>query len=120
LSATSGDQAVISHLAGNAPSSNHRPRNGAGETKTKDYNMKRIVLASALIAATAVGAFAQQAPVPLTSAIQAQIMTWIPDADLSNLTNNQYARIVSLFISSENLRAGNDPVNQVKVILGVQ
>lgn len=82
--------------------------------------MKRIVLASALIAATAVGAFAQQAPVPLTSAVQSQIMSWVPDADLSNLTNSQYARLVGLFSSSENLRSGNDPINQVKVILGAQ
>lgn len=82
--------------------------------------MKRIALVSALLAATATGAFAQQAPVELSSAIQSQILTWIPDADLSNLTNSQYAQIVSLFASSDNLRAGNDPSGQVKAILNAQ
>jgi hypothetical protein len=82
--------------------------------------MKRIALVAALVAASSVGAFAQQAPVPLSSAIQSQILSWVPGADLSNLTNAQYAQIVSLFSSSENLRSGNDPVGQVKVILGAQ
>jgi hypothetical protein len=82
--------------------------------------MKRIVLAAALAGAAATGAFAQQATVPLSSAIQSQILAWIPDADLSNLTSAQYAQIVSLFSSSENLRAGNNPSGQVEVILGIQ
>lgn len=82
--------------------------------------MKRIVLATALVAAAASGAFAQQAPVALSSAIESQIMTWVPGADLSNLTNSQYAQIVSLFSNSENLRVGNDPAGQVKVILNAQ
>ena len=86
----------------------------------KEYNMKRIALAAALIAASSVGAFAQQAPVALSSAISSQIMTWVPGADLSNLTSAQYAQIVSLFSTSENLRTGNDPVGQVKVILNAQ
>lgn len=82
--------------------------------------MKRIALVTALVAATATGAFAQQSPVQLSSAIQSQILNWVPDADLSNLTNAQYARIVTLFSSSDNLRAGNDPAGQVKVILNAQ
>lgn len=82
--------------------------------------MKRLALVTALIAATATGALAQQATVPLTSAVQSQILSWIPDADLSNLTNSQYARIVSLFASSDNLRAGNDPAGQVRIILNAQ
>ncbi len=82
--------------------------------------MKRIVLATALLAAAASGAFAQQAPVQLSSAIQSQIMTWIPGADLSNLTNAQYAQIVSLFANSDNLRTGNNPAGQVKTILTAQ
>lgn len=82
--------------------------------------MKRIALVTALVAATASGAFAQQAPVELSSAIQSQILAWIPSADLSNLTNSQYAQIVSLFASSDNLRAGENPVGQVKVILNAQ
>jgi invasion protein IalB len=82
--------------------------------------MKRFALAAALVAATAAGAFAQQSSVPLSSAISTQIMAWVPNADLSNLTNAQYAQIVSLFANSDNLRTGNDPVGQVKVILNAQ
>lgn len=82
--------------------------------------MKRIALVAALVAATASGAFAQQAPVQLSSAIESQILTWIPTADLSNLTNVQYAQIVSLFANSENLHTGNDPVSQIKIILNAQ
>jgi hypothetical protein len=82
--------------------------------------MQRIALVTALVAATATGAFAQQAPVQLSSAIESQILAWIPNADLSGLTSSQYAQIVSLFATSENLRSGNNPVGQVKVILGAQ
>ena len=79
--------------------------------------MKSFALVTALVAATATGAFAQQAPVQLSSAIQSQILAWIPNADLSNLTNSQYAQIVSLFANSDNLRAGDDPAGAVKAIL---
>ena len=82
--------------------------------------MKHFILASALIAAAATGAVAQTAPVALSSAIESQIMTMVPGADLSNLTNSQYARLVTLFSSSDNLRTGNDPVGAVKVILNAQ
>lgn len=79
--------------------------------------MKSFALVTALVAATATGAFAQQAPVQLSSAIQSQILAWIPDADLSNLTNSQYAQIVSLFANSDNLGAGENPAGAVKAIL---
>lgn len=82
--------------------------------------MKRIVLASALVAASAFGAFAQEAPVVLSSGLQAQILSLVPDADLSSLTNVQYAQIVGLFSNSENLSAGANPVGAVKAILGAQ
>ncbi len=82
--------------------------------------MKRFILASALIAAAATGAVAQTAPVMLSSAIQSQIMTWIPGADLSNLTNAQYAQIVSLFSNSDDLSAGSNPSGAVKAILNAQ
>lgn len=82
--------------------------------------MKRIVLATALVAASGFGAFAQTAPVALSSAIEFQVQQLVPGADLSNLTNSQYARLVSLFSKSENLRAGEDPANQIKIILGAQ
>lgn len=82
--------------------------------------MKSFALVTALVAATATGAFAQQAPVQLSSAIQSQILAWIPDADLSNLTNSQYAQIVSLFANSDNLSAGENPAGAVKAILTAQ
>lgn len=82
--------------------------------------MKRIVLATVLVATSAVGALAQSSSVMLSSAIESQIMTMVPGADLTNLTTSQYARLVTLFSTSENLRNGNDPVGQVKVILNAQ
>ncbi len=82
--------------------------------------MKRFLLASALIAAAATGAIAQTSTVELTSATTGQILQWVPNADLSNLTTMQYAQIVSLFANADNLRTGNDPAGQVKVILNAQ
>jgi hypothetical protein len=84
------------------------------------HTMKRFILASALIAAAATGAVAQTAPVALSSAIQSQIQTWVPGADLSALSTAQYAQIVSLFSSSDNLSAGSNPSGAVKVILNAQ
>jgi hypothetical protein len=86
----------------------------------RKHTMNRIILATALVTISSVGAFAQTAPVMLSSAIASQIMTMVPGADLSNLTTSQYARFVSLFSSVENLRAGSNPVGAVKVILNAQ
>lgn len=80
--------------------------------------MKRIILASALMAAAATGAYAQTAAVALSSAIVSSIEQLVPGADLSNLTSAQYGQLVALFSSSENLGAGEDPAGQIKVILG--
>jgi hypothetical protein len=82
--------------------------------------MKSLVLAATMIAAVASGAIAQTSTVALSSAIESQIRQWVPGADLTSLTTMQYAQIVSLFASSDNLRTGNDPVGQVKVILNAQ
>jgi hypothetical protein len=82
--------------------------------------MKRFLLASALIASAATGAVAQTSSLALSSAIEWQIQSWVPGADLSNLSSSQYARIVSLFSSSENLRTGNNPAAEIKVILNAQ
>ncbi|WP_309667882.1 hypothetical protein [Tabrizicola sp.] len=82
--------------------------------------MKSFILASALIAAAATGAVAQTAPVALSSAIESQILTMVPGADLSNLTNAQYAQIVSLFSNSDDLSAGSNPAGAVKAILSAQ
>jgi len=82
--------------------------------------MKRIVLATALVAASAIGSFAQTAPVALSSAIESKIIMLVPGADLSTLTNTQYAQLVSLFSNSDNLSGGSNPAGAVKAILGAQ
>jgi hypothetical protein len=115
-----GDQAVISHFSTAGPSSIHRPKTGQAKQTLKENNMKRIVLATALVAASTFGAFAQEAPVMLSSAIQSQILTMVPDADLSNLTNVQYAQLVSIFSNAENLSAGSNPKGAVEAVLGAQ
>ena len=79
--------------------------------------MKRIALVTALVAATASGAFAQQAPVQLSSAIQSEILSVLPTADLSSLSNTQYAQIVSFFSNSENTRTPSDISGGVQAIL---
>ncbi|MES2914786.1 MAG: hypothetical protein V4753_06670 [Pseudomonadota bacterium] len=79
--------------------------------------MKRIALVTALVAATAGGAFAQQASVALSSAIQSEIMTVLPGADLSALTTAQYAQLSSFFSNSENTRTASDVAQGVQAIL---
>lgn len=83
--------------------------------------MKRFLIATALVAATSGAALAQQAAsVPLSSAIQFQILQWLPDADLSSLTSAQYGQIVSLFANSDNLSGGVDGKAAVASILNAQ
>ncbi|HEY6917630.1 MAG TPA: hypothetical protein VI412_00105 [Tabrizicola sp.] len=79
--------------------------------------MKSFALATALVAVTAAGAFAQQAPVALPSSITAEILTVLPGADLSSLTNSQYAQIVSFFADSENTNTASGTAQGVKAIL---
>jgi hypothetical protein len=79
--------------------------------------MKRFALVTALVAATATGALAQQAPVPLSSAIQSEILAVLPNADLSNLTTSQYAELVGFFSNNENTRTSSDVAQGVKAIL---
>ena len=82
--------------------------------------MKRIILASAIVAASAFGAVAQEAPVALSSAITSEIVSLVPGADLSNLTNSQYAQLVSCFNDSENLRTRSSATQGIEAILGAQ
>lgn len=79
--------------------------------------MKHLVLASALVAISAVGAFAQQAPVALPSSISSQILNLVPGADLASLTNAQYAQIVTFFADTENTRTAAGTAQGVKAIL---
>jgi nitrous oxide reductase accessory protein NosL len=82
--------------------------------------MKRIVLATVLVTASAFGAMAQEGAMMLPSAIQSQIMTKVPGVDLSDLTSSQYARLVALFSNPDDLRPGNDLTGSVKAILNAQ
>lgn len=82
--------------------------------------MKRIVLAAALVAVSAAGAFAQTSSFALSSAVQSQIQTLVPGADLANLSTSQYARFVTFFSDSSNLRTRADVVNEIKTILNAQ
>jgi hypothetical protein len=93
---------------------------GQAKPKAKEIKMKRIVLATALVAASTFGAVAQGVPVMLPSAIEWQIVSLVPTADLSDLTNAQYAQLVTLFSNSENLSAGANPAGTVKAILNAQ
>jgi hypothetical protein len=95
------------------------PHNGTKQN-AKEYKMKRIVLATALFAASAFGAVAQEAPVMLSSAIQWQILSLVPNADLSDLTTAQYAQLVTMFSNSENLSSGANPSGAVEAILNAQ
>ena len=82
--------------------------------------MKHLLFASALVAVTGFAAAAGEAPVPLSAAIMSQSLRPVPDADLSNLTNAQYAQLVSLFSNSRHLSAGVNPDGAVKAIIGAQ
>ena len=79
--------------------------------------MKSFALATALVALSAVGSFAQQAPVALPSSIASEILTVLPGADLSSLTNSQYAQIVTFFADSENTNTASGTAQGVKAIL---
>jgi hypothetical protein len=79
--------------------------------------MKTIALASALVAFSAIGSFAQQAPVALPSSIASEILTVLPGADLSSLTNSQYAQIVTFFADTENTNTASGTAQGVQAIL---
>ena len=58
--------------------------------------MKHLILASALVAASAFGAAAQDASIALSSVVQTKILELAPGADLTNLTAAQYARLTQV------------------------
>jgi hypothetical protein len=99
---------------------NSPPDAEGGRNKSKGYIMKNLLLASALVAVSGFGAVAQEAPVALSASITSQIMSLVPDADLSGLTNVQYAQLVSLFANSDNLSSGSNPSGAIKAIINAQ
>lgn len=82
--------------------------------------MKRLVLATALIAVSGFSAFAQEAPMMLSSAITSKIMAAVPGIDLSGLTGSQYDRLENLFSNADDLRPGHDLSGSIKAIVNAQ
>jgi hypothetical protein len=91
------------------------------ETKFIGNIMKRFIIASVLTLATATSALATTYgagySVGLPSTTQVQIRTYVPDADLSSLSNAQIAQFNELFSNSDNLRAGENPAGRISAIL---
>lgn len=79
--------------------------------------MKSIILASIIALSAGTAAFAGSS---VSSHIATEVARLVPGADLSNLTASQAGRLHALFVNSENLRSGENPAGQVKVILGAQ
>ncbi len=80
--------------------------------------MKRLIATAAILATLGTSAFAMVSKHQISNNLKQQITQMVPNADLDNLTNIQIAAIYGLFSKSENLRVGNDPAGQLKVILG--
>jgi hypothetical protein len=79
--------------------------------------MKRLIATAAILATLGTSAFAMVSKNQLPSHVKHQITQMVPNADLDSLTTSQIAAIYGLFSKSENLRVGNDPAGQLKVIL---
>lgn len=79
--------------------------------------MKRLIATAAILATLGTSAFAMVSNYQLSAGVRYQIATMVPNADLEGLTTRQVAAINGLFSNGDNLRAGNDPAGQLKVIL---
>lgn len=79
--------------------------------------MKRLIATAAILATLGTSAFAMVSKETLPAHVRLQIHQMVPNADLEGLTTRQVAAIYGLFSKSENLRTGNDPAGQLKVIL---
>jgi hypothetical protein len=79
--------------------------------------MKRLIATAAILATIGTSSFAMVSKDQLPAHVRHQITQMVPNADLENLTTRQVAAIYGLFSKSENLRTGNDPAGQIKVIL---
>lgn len=79
--------------------------------------MKKIIIASLIALSASTAAFAGGT---VSSAIAIEVSRLVPGADLSNLTPSQSGRLHALFSNSKNLRSGENPAGQIRVILGAQ
>jgi hypothetical protein len=88
------------------------------ETEFRGNIMKRFLIATALTLAAASSAMAGTYDgTKLPQTLQYDIRTYVPNADLSNLSLSQVAQLYSLFSSSKNLRSGESPDSAIKAIL---
>ena len=79
--------------------------------------MKRLIATAAILATLGTSAFAMVSNETLPAYIRHHITQMVPNADLEGLTTRQVAAIYGLFSNSDNLRSGNNPAGQIKVIL---
>ena len=79
--------------------------------------MKRLMITTALIVAAASSAMASISSTTLPATTKADVVTFVPGADLSNLTVAQVAQFNALFANSDMLRAGENPAGAIRAIL---
>ena len=79
--------------------------------------MKTLMITTALILATASTAMATVASTALSATTKADVQTFVPGVDLSNLTSAQVAQFNALFVNSDMLRAGENPSGAIRAIL---
>jgi hypothetical protein len=79
--------------------------------------MKRFIIATALTLAAASSVMAGTYGTTLPATLEHDIRTYVPNADLSNLTVSQVSQFYALFAKSENLRSGENPAGTIQVIL---
>ena len=79
--------------------------------------MKRLMITTALIVAAASSAMASISSTDLPATTKADVVAFVPGADLSNLTVAQVAQFNALFANSDMLRAGENPAGAIRAIL---
>lgn len=78
--------------------------------------MKKFLLATTVAVAALSTGFAVSAQ-ELSSNVRTQIMQYVPDANLDNLSATQIAELNGLFINTDNLSSGGDPAGVIMQVL---
>lgn len=79
--------------------------------------MKSLMITTALIVAAASSAMANVSATDLPATTKAEVVAFVPNADLSNLTIAQVAQFNALFSNSDMRRAGENPAGAIRAIL---
>ena len=79
--------------------------------------MKNLLIIAALTLATAGTASAMTANGQLSAGTRYDVRTYVPNADLNNLSASQVSQIENIFRVSDNGSAGDDVRGQIKAIL---